>query len=90
MKIYKVETPEQLNALSEALKDSARKQSAKNLVAVWNAQLRQKPAGAIPITVTLELGTGAELYRTHRDVRLCMGKLWVRPAREIARELKEL
>lgn len=90
MSAYKVETPGQLRLLAEALKDSTKKKSARELASVWDIFLKYAPTKEFPEPVTLKLETEAELFHTKNGVEMSMGKLYMCPAKDVAKSLKEL
>lgn len=95
MKIFPIQTPEQLEALCPLLQDESRAAHIRNFAAVWRARIRRtarqtaRKERGTSVRVTLELGREANLSREINGQKALLGKLKLGAARKYAKEQLE-
>ena len=89
MKIYRISNSEQLKTAAQYMKNSNLVRKVEDVATVWSAMARKHPDRPAPITVTLELGRSAILFKECRGERVPLGPMYVIGAREFAKELIE-
>ena len=89
MKVYSINSPEQLKEAADLMKTPNLVRKVQDVAAVWSAMARKYPERPAPITVTMELGRSAILFKECNGEREPIGPMYVIGAREFAKELVE-
>ena len=89
MKIYRIANSEQLKVAAQYMKTPNLIRKVQDVAAVWSAMARKRPERPAPITVTMELGRSAVLFKECNGEREPLGPMYVIGAREFAKELIE-
>lgn len=89
MKIYRISNSEQLKTAAQYMKTTNLVRKVQDVAMVWSSLERKHPGEPLPITITMELGRSAVLFKECNGDKVPLGPMYVIGAREFAKELIE-